>query len=69
MKEHKMSIERNVTATLQNRFKESEMEKIIFCRSFQVHTYFLMGKNQKKKISQGFILKPAMNYIQSRKKI
>ena len=30
MKEHKMSIERNVTATLQNRFKESEMEKIIF---------------------------------------
>ena len=35
MKAQKMSIERNVTATLQNRFKESEMEQIIFCRSFQ----------------------------------
>ena len=31
MKAHKMSIERNVTATLQNRFKESELEQINFC--------------------------------------
>ena len=35
MKAHKMSIERNVTATLQNRFKESELEQIIFAEVFK----------------------------------